>query len=422
MKPVRVDKPVNDLRLSGSGLSDRRADFPMLRSTMNGAPLTWLDTAASAQKPRVVIETMDEVLKTRYANVHRGLYALSQNLTAEYEAVRTKVAAFINADESEIVFTRNATEGLNLVARSWGVQTLKPGDEVILNVMEHHANVVPWVMARESLGIRLKVIPLDSRGALDLEAYRALLGPRTRLVALTHMSNVLGTVNPVTDMVRMARAFNPDIKILIDGAQGIVHNPVDIREMDPDFYVFTGHKLYGPTGVGVLYGKISVLSLMPPFLGGGDMIEKVSFEKCTYRDAPHRFEAGTPPIVEVIGLGAAIDYVRSCGLEAILHHERELTAYALNRLREVQGLALHGDAAERGGIFSFTLDGAAPADIAIILDRMGIAIRAGHHCCMPLMTALGLEGTARASLGLYSAREDVDRLIEGLHKVREIMG
>jgi cysteine desulfurase/selenocysteine lyase len=399
-----------------------RADFPVLGREMNGRALVWLDTAASAQKPQSVIDAMADVLEKRYANVHRGLYAFSQRLTSEFEGVRAKVAAFIGAQDREIVFTRNATDSVNLVARSWGAKTLKAGDEILLSAMEHHANLVPWMMLRDSLGVVLKTIPLDSAGALDLDAYRGLLSARTRLVALTHLSNVLGTVNPVAAVIREARAYDPTIKIFIDGAQGIVHESVDIRGMDPDFYVFTGHKLYGPTGVGILYGKYEHLDAMPPLAGGGDMIESVSWEKCTYRPAPHRFEAGTPPIVEVIGLGAAIDYVTACGREALADHERDLTAYAVARLEEVPGLTLYGRAPHRAGIFSFNLEGVSPSDVAMILDRMGIALRAGHHCCMPLMETLGVEGTARASLGLYSSREDVDRLIEGLNKVRDLTG
>lgn len=413
-----VDKPVDNIVDS----SCWRADFPMLRQSMNGKPLVYLDSAASAQKPQVVIDVMHEVLETGYSNVHRGLYALSQKLTARCEAARGKVADFIGARQNEIVFTANATAAINLVARSRGAGVLKPGDEIILSAMEHHANIVPWQMLRDSIGITLKIIPIDTRGGLDLDAYRALLSPRTRLVAVTHISNVLGTVNPVADIIKIAKAYSPEIMTLIDGSQGIVHSPVDIKGIDADFYVFTGHKLYGPTGIGVLYGKYDLLASMPPFLGGGDMIESVSWEKSTYREPPHRFEAGTPPIVEIVGLGAAIDYVRSCGVENLASHEKSLISYMQERLAQIPGFVLHGNAAERAGIFSFTMENAPPADIAMILDRMGIAIRAGHHCCMPLMKTLGVSGTARASLGLYSSREDIDRLIEGLEKVRDLTG
>ncbi len=395
----------------------------MLRQSMNGRPLVWLDSAASAQKPQAVIDAMGEVLETGYSNIHRGLYAVSQRLTARCEAVRARLAEFIGAREAtEIVFTSNATAAINLVARSWGGKHLKAGDEIILSGMEHHANIVSWQMLGESIGAVLKVIPVDENGVLDLEAYRALLSPRTRMLCVTHVSNVLGTVNPVAEMIKTARAFNPEIVTLIDGSQGIVHNPVDVRGMDTDFYVFTGHKLYGPTGIGVLYGKYERLDAMPPFLGGGDMIESVAWEKSLYRAPPHRFEAGTPPIVEIVGLGAAVDYVRACGVDRICAHERDLVSYARERLAQVEGLRLYGAAPEQAGIFSFTLPGAPPADIAMIFDRMGIAIRVGHHCCMPLMKRLGVEGTARASLGLYSNREDIDRLVEGLDKVREISG
>lgn len=402
--------------------SSWRADFPMLRQSMNGKPLVYLDSAASAQKPQVVIDAMREVLETSYSNVHRGLYALSQKLTARCEAARGKVSDFIGSRQNEIVFTANATAAINLVARSRGAGALKSGDDIILSAMEHHANIVPWQMLRDSIGIVLKIIPIDTRGELDLDAYRALLSPRTRLVAVTHISNVLGTVNPVAGIIKIAKAYNPEILTLIDGSQGVVHSPVDIKGIDADFYVFTGHKLYGPTGIGVLYGKYDLLESMPPFLGGGDMIESVSWEKSTYREPPYRFEAGTPPIVEIVGLGAAIDYVRSCGVENLVSHEKSLISYMQERLAQITGLVLHGNAPERAGIFSFTMENAPPADIAMILDRMGIAIRAGHHCCMPLMKTLGVSGTARASLGLYSSREDIDRLIEGLEKVRDLTG
>lgn len=409
-----VEKPVDK--------PDWRGDFPILAKAMNGKPLTYLDSAASAQKPQVVIDAMRDVLENEYANVHRGLYALSQNLTARCEGVRALVADFIGAGENEIVFTANATGAINLVARCWGAHSLKPGDEIILSAMEHHANIVPWQMLRDSLGITLRIIPLDARGALDLDAYRALLCKKTRLVGVTHISNVLGTINPVSEIIKIAKTYNPDIKTLIDGSQGVVHNPVDVRGMNTDFYVFTGHKLYGPTGIGVLYGKQEVLESLPPFFGGGDMIDSVTWEGATYRESPHRFEAGTPPIVEIVGLGAAIAYIQNKGMEVLVSHEKELILYARGRLDKVKGLTLYGNAPDRAGIFSFTLDGAPPADVALILDRMGIAVRAGHHCCMPLMKTLGVEGTARASLGLYSTHEDIDRLIEGLEKVKSLTG
>lgn len=415
---IHADNPVDN----GVDSSVWRADFPMLRQTMNGRPLTYLDSAASAQKPQIVIDSMRAVLETGYSNVHRGLYALSQRLTAQCEAARGKVAAFIGAQENEIVFTANATAAINLVARSWGANALKSGDEIILSAMEHHANIVPWQMLCAALGVVLKIIPVDGRGVLNLEAYRALLGERTRLVCVTHISNVLGTINPVADIIKTAKDYNPEIVTLIDGSQGLVHDSVDIRGMNADFYVFTGHKLYGPTGIGVLYGKYGILESMPPFLGGGDMIDTVTWEKTTYKAPPHRFEAGTPPIVEIVGLGAAVEYVTACGRQALAFHEKNLTSYALERLAQVPGLTLHGTALDRAGIFSFTMDDAPPADIAMILDRMGVAVRAGHHCCMPLMETLGVAGTARASLGLYSSREDIDRLIEGLEKVRDLTG
>lgn len=407
---------------AGPAAAPWRADFPIFTQTMNGKPLVYLDSAASAQKPRPVIDAMRTVMEESYANVHRGLYSLSQKLTARCEAVRAQVAAFIGAQPREIVFTSNATAAINLVARTLGSERLGPGDEIVLTAMEHHANIVPWQMLRESRGVVLKVAPVDSRGVLDLEAYAALLGPRTRLVACTHISNVLGTVNPVREIVRIARQSHSGILTLIDGAQGIVHSPVDMRAIDSDFYVFTGHKLYGPTGIGVLYGKQDLLDDLPPLFGGGDMIESVTWEGSDYRPAPYRFEAGTPPILEIIGLGAALDYLTACGPSAIAAHERALTERLERALANVGGLTLYGQAPERAGIFSFTLAGAAPADIALILDRMGIAVRAGHHCCMPLMQTLGVTGTARASLGMYTTPGDIDRLIEGLEKVRQLTG
>lgn len=404
-------------------ISHCRMDFPMLATDMHGRPLAFLDSAASAQKPRVVIDVMDEIYAHSYANIHRGLYEISQNLTVRYEGVRTKVAKFIGAEsEKTIVFTRNATEAINLVAQSWGRTYLQAGDAVLLTEMEHHANIVPWQLLRDQIGIEIKIIPVDSRGMLDLEAIEPLLTDNVKLLSLVQVSNALGTINPVDDIIAMVKHLRPYITVLVDGSQAVVHSAVDVQALKADFYVFTGHKLYGPTGIGVLYGRQDILAGMPPYQGGGDMIERVSFEKTTFKDAPFRFEAGTPPIVQAIGLGEAVDYIRDIGLDAIAAHESELLKYMIERLRDIPGLKILGDPAERAALVSFTMDCAHPSDIGMVLDQMGVAVRAGHHCCMPLMQRFGLDATVRASLGLYSNREDIDRLMAGLHKVRELFG
>ncbi len=409
------------LDMSSVDISQYRSDFPALAGEMNGKPLVFLDSSASAQKPRAVIEAMDDVLQHRYANVHRGLYSLSQELTADFEAVRRKVARFIGApSEKNIVFTRNATESVNLVAQSWGRQFLQEGDEIILSAMEHHANIVPWQLLSNEIGIKIKVIPVTERGELDLEAFQSLLSERTKLISLVHISNALGTINNINEISKLARDFNPDIKLLWDGTQAVVHSSVDVSAIDADFYVFTGHKLYGPTGTGVLYAKEELLEAMPPFLGGGDMIETVSFDVTTFKEHPYKFEAGTPAIVEVIGLGAAIDYLEDIGMDAIAAHEADLLAYAMEKISDINGLKLYGTAPDKIGIISFTMEGAHPSDIAMVLDQMGIAIRTGHHCCMPLMEAMGVDATARMSLGLYNNRADIDRFVEGVHKVQEM--
>ena len=405
------------------GFDRYRNDFPVLRKKMNGQPVAFLDSAASAQKPQVVIDAMRAVMETDYANIHRGLYQFSQVTTARFEAVRQKIADFIGAgSEKEIVFTRNATEGINLVAQSWGRTFMAPGDEVIISGMEHHANIVPWQLLRDQIGIVLKIIPVLEDGTLDFEAFGKLLSNKTRLVSVVQVSNALGTINPVEDIIEATRAFNPDIKILIDGSQGIVHGAVNVTALDCDFYAFTGHKLYGPTGIGVLYGRADILNAMPPYQGGGDMIERVTFEKTTYKDAPGRFEAGTPAIVEVIGLGAAIDYVAQIGMVAIAAQETKLLAYALGRLRDVPGLKLYGPlTGYRAGIMSFTAEWGHPGDIAMILDQCGVAVRSGHHCCQPLMQRFGIDATLRASLALYSNETDIDSLVGGLLKAKELL-
>jgi len=407
---------------TGALNSPWRSDFPVLSTTMHGKPLAFLDTAASAQKPQGVIDAMDCVLTQRYANIHRGLYDISQQLTADFEAVRGQVAQFIGAEsEKNIVFTRNATECINLVAQSWGRTFLQADDEVMITEMEHHANIVPWQILRDQIGIEIKVVPLTPDRQLDLDALENLLSEKTKFVSFVHISNAIGTCNPVSEIISKVRAFNPDIKILVDGSQGAPHKPVNVTEMDADFYVITGHKIYGPTGIGALYGKHDILQEMPPYQGGGDMIERVSFHKTTYREAPYKFEAGTPAIVEVIGLGAAVNYLVDIGMDKIQAHEKNIADYTISSLQDVKGLTLYnGDNTQ--SIFPFTLDGIHPSDIGMVLDQCGVAVRAGHHCAMPLMEVLGVDATIRASIGMYSSKEDIDALVKGLHKVRDLFG
>ncbi|MCY4405951.1 MAG: cysteine desulfurase [Rhodospirillaceae bacterium] len=398
-----------------------RADFPILSRTVHGKPLVFLDSGASAQKPRQVIDALSRCYESEYANIHRGVYELSAKATDAYEGARARVQRFVNArSASEIVFTKGATEAINLVATSWGGAFLGEGDEVVLSVLEHHANIVPWQLLRERTGIVLKVVPTDERGAFPLDAYEALVGPRTKLVALTHVSNALGTVTPVDEIVRIAH--DQGALVLIDGAQGIVHCPVDVQALDVDFYCFSGHKLYGPSGIGVLYGKQALLAAMPPYQGGGDMIERVTFERTTFAPPPARFEAGTPPIAGTVGLHAAIDYVASFDPAAVAAHEHDLLTYATERLSALNSIRLYGTAPRKAAIVSFTMDGVHPHDIGTILDRAGVAVRVGHHCAQPLMDHFDIAGTVRASFGLYNTRGDIDRLVDGLDKVREIFG
>jgi cysteine desulfurase / selenocysteine lyase len=395
-----------------------RRDFPILARTVHGKPLVYLDNGASAQKPRAVIDCMRQVMEEDYANIHRGVHFLSQRATERYEGARETVARFLGAETREIVFTRNATEGINLVAASYGRHFLEPGDEILLSEMEHHANIVPWQLLAGERGLVIRVVPIDDKGNLQLDAYEDLLGPRVRLVALTHCSNVLGTVNPAAEIVRLAHARG--VPVLLDGSQAVVHRAVDVKALDVDFYVFTGHKLYGPTGVGVLYGKSALLAKMPPYQGGGDMIRSVSFAGTSYKEPPERFEAGTPAIVEAIALAAAIDYVTALGQDAIAAHERALLDYATSRLSAIPGLAIQGQAEEKAAIVSFTLEGVHPHDIGTIVDRSGIAVRTGHHCAQPLMERLGLAATARASFGLYNTAAEVDALAKAIAEAREI--
>lgn len=397
-----------------------RQDFPILSQPQHGKPLVFLDSGASAQKPRAVIDAMTRCMETAYANVHRGAYRLSEVATDAFEAARGAVARFINApDAREVVFTRNSTEAINLVAHSWGRGVMRPDQAVLISELEHHANIVPWQMLRDDRGNPLRICRVTDSGELDMEDLAAKLADgKVGLVALAHMSNVLGTVTPVERVVALAHAHGA--KVLLDGSQAVVHRRVDVAAIGCDFYCFTGHKLYGPTGIGVLWGKLEHLDRMPPFLGGGDMIESVSFEKSTWAKPPARFEAGTPAIIEAVGLHAAIDYVNAIGMPAIEAHERALVDHAMRKLSEVPGLTLLGRAQDRGGVFAFALDNAHPHDLSTLLDRAGICIRAGRHCAEPLHTRFGLEqGTARASFGLYTTPEEVDYLAGALVKARE---
>ncbi|MCP3983379.1 MAG: cysteine desulfurase [bacterium] len=396
-----------------------RSDFPILERTNRGKPLVYLDTAASAQKPRAVIDAISDCYENHYANIHRGVYELSERITRMHEEAREKVAAFLGAAESrEIVFTRNATESINLVAASWGRQNLAAGDEVVITTLEHHANIVPWQLLCEEKNARLRVVPINDAGELEMHSFEAMLSERTRIVAASHVSNALGTINPVRKIV--AIAHERGIPVLLDGAQAVPRFGVDVRELGCDFYVFSGHKLYGPSGMGVLYGRAELLEAMAPYQSGGDMIETVSFEKSTFKSAPYKFEAGTPDIAGAIGLGAAIDYLAGIGLDAIEHHELELTAYGKELLEAIPEVRLIGTAAKKTGVLSFVVEGIHPHDLGTILDMEGVAIRAGHHCAQPLMERFDVPATARASLGLYNIREDLDHLIAGLHKAIEM--
>lgn len=402
-------------------VAELRQDFPILSQTANGRPVAYLDSAASAQKPWAVIDGMSDVMTRHYANVHRGVYAFGALTSAAYEDARHKVAGFVGAaSEKEIVFTRSATEAINLVAASWGGVHLKAGDEILLTEMEHHANIVPWMMLKEKLGVTVKVVPVLQNGALDMQAFDSLLSTKTKLVAVTHMSNVLGTINPVAEITKKAKTAGA--KVLIDGSQAAVHLLVDVQAIGCDFYVFTGHKVYGPTGIGVLYGRAEVLDGMPPYQGGGEMIEQVTFDKVTYKEAPYRFEAGTPAILETIGLGAAIDYLSAQDMDAIHAHEKMLLTAAEQKLAGLPGIRVFSQAPDRAAILSFIVDGAHPHDIATIFDQIGLCVRAGHHCAQPLMKALGVPAMVRASFALYNNMEDVDRLAEGIDKVRKIFG
>lgn len=398
-----------------------RADFPILARKVHGKPLVFLDSAASAQKPRVVIEAVRRLYESSYANVHRGVYKLSQDATEAYEAARETVRAFLNAASTqEIVFVRGSTEAINLVAQSYGRSHLSPGDEIVLTEIEHHSNIVPWQMLAGERGLVIKVAPVEDDGALDFEAYEALLGPKTKLVAFVHVSNAIGTKLPARRMIEAAHRAGA--KVLVDGSQAAPHMRIDVQALDADFYVFTGHKVYGPTGIGVLYGKEALLDAMPPWQGGGDMISVVSFSGTSWNDLPYKFEAGTPNIAGGIGLKAAIDYVEAIGFDVIESHESSLLAYATELLEPMNDVRIIGTAPEKGAILSFLIEGCHPHDIGTILDREGIAVRAGHHCAQPAMARFGIPGTARASFAIHNGRDDVEALARGIEKVKSIFG
>ena len=398
-----------------------RKDFPILYQEVHGKPLVYLDNAATAQKPQVVIDALAEYYAAGNSNVHRGLHRLSERATEAYEGARAQTQHFLNAAHPrEIVFVRGTTEGINLVAQTYGRRAVGAGDDVVITALEHHSNIVPWQMLCEEKGAALRVAPIDDVGEVDLEAYEELLGERTRVVAVAHVSNALGTIVPVKRMIEAAHRRG--IPVLVDGAQAAPHLRVDVRALDCDFYTFSGHKTYGPTGIGVLYGKTALLESMPPFQGGGDMIKSVSFEKTVYNDLPYKFEAGTPHIAGAIGLGVALEYLEGLGLDRIAVYEHELLAYATERLASLSGLRLVGTAREKAAVLSFLVEGIHAHDVGSILDRDGIAVRAGHHCAMPVMTRFGVAATTRASLALYNTREEIDALARGLGKVREVFG
>jgi cysteine desulfurase/selenocysteine lyase len=411
-----MNAPVTPARLAPQ-LSAIRDYFPILAQTVHGKPLVYLDNAATTQKPLVVLDAMRAFELRDYANIHRGVHALSQRATDAFEAAREKVAAFVHARSAdEIVFVRGATEAINLVAQSYTRPRLQPGDELLVTAMEHHADIVPWQMVCDATGAKLRVAPIREDGALDLQALPELLGPRTRMLAVTHVSNVLGTVNDVASVAQLAHARG--VPVLVDGAQAVAHLPVDVQALGCDFYVFSGHKLYGPTGIGVLWGRAEMLAAMPPYQGGGDMIRSVSFERTTYADPPTRFEAGTPHITGAVGLAAAIDFVQGLGWDAIAQHERTLLERALSALSRIPGLRIYGTVPDKIGVISFNLDGVHAHDLGTIADAEGVAIRAGHHCAMPLMKRYGVAAMARASLGLYNKEDDIDALVRAVRKAQ----
>ena len=398
-----------------------RRDFPVLDQQVHGKPLVYLDNAATTQKPLAVIEAIENYYRRDNSNIHRGVHALSERATADYERVRVKAQQFLNArDSKEIIFVRGTTEAINLVAQTYGRKHVGKGDEVLITAMEHHSNIVPWQMLCEEKGATLRVAPINDRGELILEDFEKLLGPKTKIVAVSHLSNALGTINPVREITRMAHSRN--VPVLVDGAQAAPRMPVDVRGLDCDFYAISGHKMYGPTGIGVLYGKTELLEAMPPYQGGGDMIASVTFDKTVYNRLPYKFEAGTPNIADTIGMGAAIAYLEELGLDQIERHEHDLLAYATQQVSAIPGVEIVGTAREKSGVLSFTMGPIHPHDIGTILDQEGIAVRTGHHCAQPVMQRFGIPATARASFGLYNTREEVDALVAGIHKVIEVLG
>ena len=396
-----------------------RRDFPILEQKVHGHPLVYLDNAATSQKPQIVIDAISRYYEQENSNIHRGVHFLSERATEEYEGARKWVQEFIHAPQlQEVIFVRGTTEAINLVAQTYGRVHVGPGDEVLITAMEHHSNIVPWQLLCQEKGATLRVAPMNDQGELLLDEYEKLLGPKTKLVAVAHVSNALGTVNPIHWMIEAAHSRN--IPVLIDGAQAVPHAVVDVQALDCDFYAFSGHKMYGPTGIGILYGKSGLLESMPPYQGGGDMIASVSFEKTVYNRLPYKFEAGTPDIAGGIGLGAAIEYLNSVGMEKISVHEHELLSYASDAVSVIPGVRVVGTAKEKAGVLSFVMEGIHPHDIGTILDQEGIAIRTGHHCAQPIMTRFGIPATARASFGLYNTKAEVDALVRGIHKVREV--
>ena len=407
--------------LAGFNVDLVREDFPILKQTVNGKPLVYLDNAATSQKPQSVIDALVNYYTTENSNVHRGVHTLSQQATDDYEGARSKIKRFINAsDEREIIFVRGTTEGINLVAQSFGREHLHEGDEIVISTMEHHSNIVPWQMLCEERGARLRVVPINDAGELLLDEYESMLGPRTKLVSMVHVSNALGTINPAKQIVDMAH--QQGIPVLLDGAQAVPHASVDVHDLDCDFYAFSGHKVYGPTGIGILYGKADLLEAMPPYQGGGEMIKSVTFEKTIYNTLPHKFEAGTPNIAGSIGLGAAVDYVTNLGLDRIRSYERELLEYGTERLNGLSNVRLIGTAREKSSVLSFVMEGIHPHDIGTILDSEGVAVRTGHHCAQPVMDRFGVPATARASLAFYNTKEEIDALVKAIDQVIEVFG
>jgi len=414
-------QPPPSLVRAAYDLEKIRADFPILAEKIHGQPLVYLDNAATSQKPQTVIDAIHRYYQQENANIHRGVHFLSERATADYERARAKVQAFLHAaDPSEIVFVRSATEGINLVAQTYGRTHVRAGDQVLITAMEHHSNIVPWQALCEEKGAHLRVAPINDRGELLLEEFAKLLGPKTKLVALTQVSNALGTINPVERLI--AQAHQQNIPVLVDGAQAVPHLHVDVQALDCDFYVFSSHKVYGPTGTGVLYGKSALLEAMPPYQYGGDMISSVTFEKTLYNKLPYKFEAGTPHMAGVIGLGTALDYLQGLGIEKVAAHEHELLEYAMAEVSAIPGIRLVGTAVEKTAILSFVVAGVHAHDVGTILDQQGIAIRTGHHCAQPVLARFDVPATARASLGLYNTLQEVDALVQGIHKVREVFG